>query len=78
MARRAPGAALVTVIDGSPAALSWLGGVRGQRVIPLGVEHFGQSGSIEELYREHRIDTEAVLDACASALLGTLASEETR
>ena len=32
----APGAGLVTVIDGSPAALSWLGGVRGMRVSPLG------------------------------------------
>ena len=37
-------ARLVTVLDGHPAALCWLGGVRGQRVVPLGVEHFGQSG----------------------------------
>jgi pyruvate dehydrogenase E1 component len=62
-------ATLVTVIDGAPTALSWLGSVRGQRVIPLGVEHFGQSGSIDELYRTYRIGTEAILDACASALL---------
>ncbi len=62
-------ATLVTVLDGSPAALSWLGSVRGQRVIPLGVSHFGQSGSIDDLYRVYRIGTEAILDACASALL---------
>jgi pyruvate dehydrogenase E1 component len=65
----APDATLVTVIDGAPAALSWLGSVRGQRVIPLGVEHFGQSGSIDDLYRVYRIGSEAILDACASALL---------
>ena len=36
-------ARFVTVIDGHPATLSWLGGVRGDRVTSLGVEHFGQS-----------------------------------
>ena len=45
-------AALVTVLDGHPAALSWLGAVRGQRVVPLGVDHFGQSGDIPDLYRD--------------------------
>src|SRR5665213_1024940 len=44
-------AALVTVIDGPPATLSWLGGVRGHRVRALGVDRFGQSGDIPDLYR---------------------------
>ena len=65
----APDAALVTVIDGHPAALSWLGGVRGQRVQALGVEHFGQSGDLADLYRHYRIDADAILDACAAACL---------
>jgi pyruvate dehydrogenase E1 component len=69
LAQLSPNATLVTVLDGSPSALSWLGSVRGQRVIPLGVSHFGQSGSIDDLYRAYRIGTEAILDACASALL---------
>src|SRR6185295_16322589 len=43
-------AAIVTVTDAYPEALSWLGGVLGHRVRALGVEHFGQSGSISELY----------------------------
>ena len=60
-------AELVTVIDGHPAALSWLGGVAGHRVKALGVEHFGQSGDLPDLYRHYRIDTDAILDACASA-----------
>lgn len=63
-------AALVTVLDGHPAAHAWLGSVRGQRVVPLGVDHFGQSGDLPDLYREYRLDTDAILDACAQALLG--------
>ncbi|MFZ5608197.1 MAG: transketolase [Pseudomonadota bacterium] len=65
----APDAALVTAIDGAPAALSWLGGVAGHRVFSLGVERFGQSADIPDLYGVHRIDESAILDACASALV---------
>jgi pyruvate dehydrogenase E1 component len=71
LAPLAPGAALVTVLDGHPASHSWLGGVRGQRVVPLGPDRFGQSGDIPDLYRVYGIDTDAILDACAQALLGT-------
>ena len=66
----APEAALVTVLDGHPAAHSWLGAVRGQRVVPLGPDHFGQSGDLPDLYAEYGVDTDAILDACAQALLG--------
>lgn len=66
----APGAALVTVIDGAPGALSWLGGVRGFRVAALGVDQFGQSGDIPDLYRLNRLDPDAILDAAAAALVG--------
>ncbi|HTW28081.1 MAG TPA: transketolase [Acetobacteraceae bacterium] len=70
LAPLAPDAALVTVLDGHPAAHAWLGAVRGQRVIPLGPDRFGQSGDIPDLYREYGIDADAILDACAQALLG--------
>jgi pyruvate dehydrogenase E1 component len=69
LAPLAPGAALVSILDGHPAAHSWLGAVRGQRIIPLGPEHFGESADIPDLYRKHRMDTDAILDACAQALL---------
>ena len=62
-------AGLVTVIDGSPSALSWLGGVRGQRVSPLGVERFGQTGDLPDLYDLHRLDAEAIVDAAADLLM---------
>jgi pyruvate dehydrogenase E1 component len=69
LAPLAPEAALVTVLDGHPATHAWLGSVRGQRVVPLGPDHFGQSGDIPDLYREYGIDADAILDACAQALL---------
>ena len=62
-------AALVTVIDGHPSTLSWLGSASRRRVFSLGVETFGQSGDIADLYRIHGIDTDAILDACAAACL---------
>ena len=64
----APGAAFVTIIDGPPATLSWLGGVKGHRVVPLGVDHFGQSGDLPDLYRAYRLDADAIVEAAASAL----------
>lgn len=69
LSRLARDAALVTVIDGAPAALSWLGSVRGQRVLPLGFEKFGQSGDIPDLYATYRLGVDAILDAAASAIV---------
>ena len=58
--------ALVTVIDGHPATLAWLGSVHGHRVRPLGVEHFGQTGTIEDLYRHFGIDAQGILLAAGA------------
>ena len=52
---------LITVIDGHPATLSWIGGVHGHRVAGLGVEHFGQTGTVRDLYRHFGIDRDAIL-----------------
>ena len=69
LAPLAPDAHLVTVVDGHPGTLGWLGSVHGQRLRALGVAHFGQSGSIGDLYRHHGIDSDAILDACAATCL---------
>jgi pyruvate dehydrogenase E1 component len=61
---------IVTVIDGHPAALGWLGSVRGHRVEALGVEHFGQTGTIGDLYRHHGIDANAIIDAAEALTAG--------
>jgi pyruvate dehydrogenase E1 component len=62
-------AGLVTIADAAPASLSWLGGVLGQRVAPLGVEKFGQTGSLAELYAAYRLDGEAITQGVAELLL---------
>ncbi len=54
---------IVTVLDGHPATLGWLGAVYGHRVRPLGVEHFGQTGSIPDLYGHYGIDANAIMVA---------------
>jgi pyruvate dehydrogenase E1 component len=69
LAPMARDAKLVSVLDGHPAAHAWLGAVRGQKVMALGPDHFGQSGDVTDLYREYEIDASAILDACAEALL---------
>jgi pyruvate dehydrogenase E1 component len=63
---------LVTVVDGHPVGLSWLGGVYGHRVKALGVEHFGQTGTISDLYRHHGIDTNAIIHAAQAVSEGRM------
>ena len=61
---------LITVIDGHPATLAWLGGVTGHRTVALGVEHFGQTGTIADLYRHFGIDTQSIVAAAANLAAG--------
>ncbi|MCS6800676.1 MAG: 1-deoxy-D-xylulose-5-phosphate synthase N-terminal domain-containing protein [Chloroflexota bacterium] len=63
--RRAP---IVTVVDGASHALTFLGGVFGAPVVPLGVDAFGQSGSRADLYRYYGIDADAIVAAAFAAL----------
>jgi pyruvate dehydrogenase E1 component len=62
-------AGIITLTDAYPEALSWIGGVAGHRVRALGVEHFGQSGSLAELYSHYGLDVNAIL-AAAEGLSG--------
>ena len=68
-----PDAGLVTVLDGHPATLSWLGSVGCHRVLPLGVDRFGQSGDIPDLYRAYGLDVDAIVDAAARLSVRRLA-----
>ncbi|WP_046869718.1 transketolase, partial [Microvirga massiliensis] len=54
---------LVTVLDGHPATLGWLGAVLGHRTRALGVEHFGQTGTIPDLYRHYGLDAQGIAAA---------------
>jgi len=71
LSRLSPNAGLVTIADAAPASLSWLGGVLGQRVAPLGVEKFGQTGNLADLYAAYRLDGSAITEAIAEVLLGS-------
>jgi pyruvate dehydrogenase E1 component len=61
---------MVTVLDGHPATLAWLGAVAGHRTRSLGVEHFGQTGSLADLYRHYGIDTNSIVAAAQSIAPG--------
>ena len=58
-------AALITVADAHPATMSWIGTVSRHRLIPLGVDRFGQSGDIPDLYHTYGIDADAIVTAAA-------------
>jgi pyruvate dehydrogenase E1 component len=59
---------MVTVLDGAPHALSFLGSIFGVPVVPLGVNEFGQSGTIDDLYRHVGLDAAQIVDAALLAL----------
>ncbi|MEM8664206.1 MAG: transketolase, partial [Pseudomonadota bacterium] len=63
-------AAIVTVIDGHPATLSWLGSVMGHRATGLGVTHFGQTGRVADLYRHFGIDAKSIARTAAKLTHG--------
>ncbi|TXN73581.1 transketolase [Methylobacterium sp. WL6] len=58
-----PHCGLVTVIDGHPATLGWLGAVQGHRTRALGVERFGQTGTVADLYRHYGLDARGIAKA---------------
>jgi len=69
LSRLGRNAGLVTIADAAPASLSWLGGVLGQRVAPLGIDRFGQTGDLDDLYDAYRLDGAAITEAAAEVLL---------
>ena len=70
MAGLPPHCGIVSVLDGHPATLAWLGAVYGHKVRPLGVAHFGQTGSIPDLYRHYGIDANAIIAAAQAIAPG--------
>ena len=62
------GAPIVAVHDAASHALAWLGSVFGTRVVPVGVDGFGQSGSVEELYGVFDLLPEQLVNAALVAV----------
>jgi len=65
-----PHCGIVSVLDGHPATLGWLGSVNGHRTRALGVEHFGQTGTIADLYRHFGIDAQGIARAAQAIVPG--------
>ncbi len=65
-----PNCGIVSVVDGHPATLAWLGAVEGHRTRALGVEHFGQTGTLADLYRHYGIDSNAIIAAAQAIAPG--------
>jgi pyruvate dehydrogenase E1 component len=61
---------LVTVLDGHPHTLAFLGAIRCRPVVSLGVTGFGQSGDVDDLYRHFGIDDETIVGAALDVLHG--------
>ena len=59
---------LVTVLDGHPHALSFLGSVFGAKTVPLGVDQYGQSGSRQDLYNYYQIGLRSIVQALVEAV----------
>jgi pyruvate dehydrogenase E1 component len=54
---------VVSVLDGHPHALGFIGGALGVPQQALGVEDFGQSGTRGDLYRHYGLDADAIVAA---------------
>jgi pyruvate dehydrogenase E1 component len=63
-----PKAPIVTVHDAASHTMAWLGSALGVLTIPLGVDSFGQSGSVRELYELHDLVPGAIVNAALAAL----------
>src|SRR6185312_12571273 len=61
-------APLVTVLDGHPHALAFLAGVNDTPLASLGVDDFGQSGDVDDLYRHFGIDPDTIVGAAADLI----------
>lgn len=59
---------IVSVIDGHPHALSFLGSIQTVPATCLGVTEFGQSGDVGSLYKHHGIDVETVIGAALDVM----------
>ena len=59
---------VVTVHDAASHALSWLGSALGVPAVSLGVDRFGQSGAVADLYRANDLDSGSIVNAALTAL----------
>ena len=66
---------IVSIHDASSHAMAWLGSALGVRQISLGVNVFGQSGTIPDLYKANLLDTDSIVKA-ATHVIGISRNKE--
>ena len=59
---------MVTVLDGHPHTLAFLAGINRVPSVALGVTRFGQVGSLQDVYKYHGIDTDAIVRAALDVI----------
>lgn len=59
---------IITVMDGHPHTLSWIGSVIGAKVWPLGISSYGESGDPYDLYKKYKISSNDIMEACYTAI----------
>ena len=62
---------LITIIDGHSSSLSWIGSVLGHKVYPMGLNKFGQSGDLSEIYEYTHIDFKSIIDRIARSIINS-------
>jgi pyruvate dehydrogenase E1 component len=63
-----PRAPIVTIHDAASHTMAWLGSALGVPALPLGVDAYGQSGGVRELYELHGLAPGAIVNAALAAL----------
>ncbi|HQU00047.1 MAG TPA: hypothetical protein PLG60_06035, partial [Acidimicrobiales bacterium] len=71
-------APIVSVLDGHPHTLSFLAAIHGAPIACLGVNDFGQSGDVADLYRQFGIDADTVVGAAWDLIEATRGVAERR
>jgi pyruvate dehydrogenase E1 component len=61
-------APIVSIHDGSSHALAWLGSALGMPQVAMGVDSFGQSGNIPDLYAMNDLNSESIVNGALAAL----------
>jgi pyruvate dehydrogenase E1 component len=59
---------IVSVLDGHPHTLTFLSAIRRVPIACLGVDDFGQSGDVSDLYRAFGIDADTIVGAASDLL----------
>ncbi len=62
---------IISIIDAHSSSLSWIGSVLGHKVYPMGINKFGQSGDLNEIYRYTNIDFKSIIDRIAKSIVNS-------